>query len=179
MIAYKYTGPQGGLILQQKMNWLQGQTIADLYYVHGTGRGPSEVHSSGISPAFSTEYLVDNNGAPIHGGRMVFSFGVCAGNGLPANAQKPPAVGVLWGFNGHCYVFRVPAGSNYWSQNGTLNQGQEVAFPYIVESTDITQYWAPSGNFISQGGPNNPRTNFQKVAWAAYLASRVQALQAI
>jgi len=176
MIPYQYAGAQGVLILQQKMHWAQGQTNAVLYFVHGTARGPSEVHAGGISPAHSTEYLVDNNNQPIHGGRMIFSFRVCAGNGLPANAQKPPAVGVLWGFNGHCYVFSVPAGTTYWSQNGTLNAGQEVAFPYVIESTDIVQYWAPSNNFIG-GGP--PRTNFQKVSWAGYLASRQQALQAI
>jgi hypothetical protein len=180
MIPYAYNGAQGNLILQQKMNWAQGQTAAVLFFVHGTALGPAAVHAGGLSPRFSTEYLVDNHNQPIAGGRMIFTFRVCAGNGLPANASKPAAVGVLWGFNGHCYVLGVPANTTFWSQNGTLNVGQEVAFPYEFDTNDIAQYWAPSSNFVRHDGlPPHGRTQFQKVAWNAFQASRAAALNAI
>ena len=180
MTPYQYQGVQGTLITQQKMNWQQGQTNVLSYFVHGTTMQPAEVHRTVISPSRSTEYLVDNNNAPIAGGRMIFTFGVCAGNGLPANAAKPPAVGQLWGYDGHCYVFRVPANTTYWSHNGTLNTGQEIAFPYEFDTTDINEYWAPSSHYIHPlGTAPNPRTKFQKVAWNAFLASRTAALNAI
>lgn len=180
MTPYLYAGARGNLIRQQKNGWQQGLTGAARYFVHGTALTPSEVHRGGISPDHSTEYLVDENDAAIAGGRMIFTFPVCAGAGLPANASTSPAVGQLWGFNGHCYVFLVPIGTTYWSRGGTLGNAQEVAFPYEFASGDIYQYWAPSNNFVNHGGGGgSPRTNFQKVPWNAYLASRVAALAAI
>jgi hypothetical protein len=181
MIPFRYVGARpNGLVLQQKQNWAQGQSNAALYFVHGTSLDPATVHRNGMSPAYSREWLVDNNGAPIAGGRLIFSFRVCAGNGLPANADKPGGVQQLWGLDGHMYVFQAPANTLYWSNNGTLGHGQEVAFPYEIESADIVQYWAPSSNYrAALGTARNPRHNFQKVSWNSFLASRTAALNAI
>jgi hypothetical protein len=41
-------------------------------------------------------------------------------------------------------LFKAPAGATYWSMNAILNPGCEVAFEYVVESSDIVQYWPPS-----------------------------------
>jgi hypothetical protein len=162
MVEYRWIGPGTGLRQEKKTNWSEG-TIdgGGAYFVHGGPMGPREViNSHGLSPMKAREFLThEETQEPIAGGKMLFSFQV-AGGALPANARKSGGVGRLWGYDGHCYVFLAPGGTKYWSTNHVLTTGAEVAFPYIIEVSDIMEYWAPSE--AKSGG-----TNFVKHPWHA------------
>jgi hypothetical protein len=68
------------------------------------------------------------------------------------------------------YVFRVPVGTTYWSQGAVVNGATEVAFEYVIESSDIVEYWAPSKDYILKAGEApNPRKKFQASNWDGYL----------
>src|ERR1700722_12908077 len=138
MFTYHYHGPQGALRLERKTGWASGRTDADKLFVHGGPMAPDLVLRRGLSPEYAREYIVAaTTGNAISGGKMLFSFLVCAGNQPPTNAEKPAAVGQLWGFDGQSYVFRVPQGTTFWCQNADIQPGREVAFEYVIESTDI------------------------------------------
>lgn len=97
---------------------------------------------------------------------MLFSFRVCTGDQPPERPEKPKAVGQLWGFDGHSYVFLVPKGTTYWCQDREIQDDREVAFEYLIEPKDIVSYWAPSKDYImKQGEARSPRTKFQVVDW--------------
>lgn len=170
MIKYNYVGRGTGLITSTKTGWASGQTVTTSLYVHGGPMQPSVVRTFGITPEKASEFLVHPGGAPISGGKMVFGFFLCNGTTPPSPPEKSPAVGRLWGFDGHMYVFKVPPGVTYWSQGGRITPTAEVAFEYVIESDDIVAYWAPSKDFVSHvGAPRDPRRNFQAVSWQQYL----------
>ncbi|MET0383601.1 MAG: hypothetical protein ABW032_09290 [Burkholderiaceae bacterium] len=164
---------------ERKTDWRSDTTPSILYFVHGTAVDPASAHRIGISPLHSRELLlVGDTQQTVGGGRMIFTFRACAGTNLDASAEKSAACKRLWGLDAHYYVFRVPAGTTYWSQDAALALGKEVAFEYAFDSADIVEYWAPSSGYVR--GPNeanSPRTQFQKVPWHSYLASRTAALQ--
>jgi hypothetical protein len=172
MKAYFYGGVQGSLRLERKTGWKSGKTGPALF-VHGGPMEPSVVQSTGLTPSKSSEYLVDQDNNRISGGRMLFAFKVSDNLVLPATPEKPKGVDRLWGLDGHMYVFKVPAQTNFWSQGGVINDTAEVAFEYEFDTSDIVAYWAPSKNYVLPvGQAPNPRKNFQAVSWQQYLVSR-------
>jgi len=160
MIEYQFVGTGAHLRQEIKREWALGTLAAPTWFVHGGPITPQQANTFGLTPLSAREFLTHaETGLPIAGGKMLFTFQLAAG-GLPANARKSGAVGRLWGYDANCYVFCAPAGTRYWSTRGLLTTGCEVAFPYIVESTDIVEHWAPSG--AASGG-----TNFVKAPWNA------------
>jgi hypothetical protein len=144
-----------------------------MLFVHGGPMEPAVVRTFGLTPAKASEYLLNPDGTPISGGKMIFAFFIGNGAVPPSPPEKPAAVGRLWGYDGHMYVFSVPARTTYWSQGGNITPTAEVAFEYVVESSDIVAYWAPSRNFVNPPGQApNPRRNFQAVSWQQYLLAR-------
>jgi hypothetical protein len=186
MRAYNYGGVQGTLIKSEKTGWQSGQTPHDMLFVHGTGVDPSTAHLTGLTPDKATEFLVYHfiqsdplakpnplEGTRISGGKMLFAFKVCDGDHQVGEPEKSPAVQQLWGLDGHMYVFKVPAGTTYWSMNGAITPFAEVAFEYIVESADIVSYWGPSKNYVyKMGEPKNTRKKFMVASWQQYLVAR-------
>ncbi|HEU5339702.1 hypothetical protein [Edaphobacter sp.] len=121
------------LSIQYKSGWKQGRTTVTQDFVHGSSQPPDVIRASGgISPAFATELIV---AAPRAGaktpyevlGTMVFCCTENSGGGF-AKVLFP---------KGHKYVFRVPAGMFFYSDNGTMGDNKEIAFPYFIEVADI------------------------------------------
>ncbi|MEM6303578.1 MAG: hypothetical protein AAF744_02600 [Pseudomonadota bacterium] len=174
MRNFYYGGEQGALTRETKQNWAQGRTTTDLYFVHG-GVEPSKVLANGITPEYAREYLVHsggpNDGERISGGKMIFTFQTCAGDQTPANATKNPVINTLWTYNGHSYLIKVPAGTDFWCQNGTLSYGKEIAFEKVFEDADIHSYWGPSNAYIKHGGgAPRPRQEFPRRPWGTMRA---------
>lgn len=159
MIPYLHIGESFGLTPQTKVGWLSGSTTKDLLFIHGGPMLPDVVKTFGLTPMKATEYLLNENGKPISGGKMIFSFYICDAPGPPEVREKPKAVGNFWGFQGHSYLFRVPARTIYWSQGARITPTAEVAFEYIIESDDILEYWGPSN-------AKSGRTAFTATPWA-------------
>jgi hypothetical protein len=176
MIEYKYVGQGTRLIQSTKVGWKSKQTPRTMVFGHGGPMSPSLVQTFGLTPEKASEYLVDSDGAPISGGKMLFAFYLGDGNTPPLDPEKPAAVKRLWGLDGHMYVFKVPQDTTYWSMGGMITLTAEVAFEYVVEPSDIVTYWAPSKDYVMKPGQvPNPRKNFQAINWQQYLLSRANA----
>lgn len=172
MQVNQYAGVQGALRREEKTNWTNKQLAADTLFIHGGPMTPSEVRQSGGLDAvrFGQEWVVDNNGAAIGGGKLLFSFLVAAGNQPPANFRKPAGVGRLWGDAGHCYIFLAPQGTWFWSAGaGQPTHGAEIAFEYLVQLADLRFYCSPSSrkNFVNQPAPT-----FSMVPWNVVVAAQ-------
>ncbi len=182
MIPYQYVGAQGDLRREEKLGWRSDVTTGPKLFIHGGPMLPGTVKNFGLTPEKAGEYLVHANdvvdattGALIHkagstvgSGKAIFAFFFEDGTAPTSPRVKPAAVNRLWGVDGHTYLFKVPAGTTYWSQNGTITNTAEVAFEYLIEPDDIVEYWAPSENYISAPGqPRNPRANFQVAPFAS------------
>jgi hypothetical protein len=154
MIEYSYIGGPGGLRRETKTGWSRGVLKEDTRFIHGTGVPPSKIKTFGISPLYAGEYLIDPDGKPIGSGKMIFAFKTVALVDAPANAYKrSPAVKRMFG-EGHAYVFLAPAGTEYYSTGGLCGPGSEIAFPYIIESTDIEFYIPPNSTENFPWPPN-------------------------
>ena len=174
-----YTGDQGGLTAETKPgSWSGKELDEDMLFIHGGPMTPSQVRGSGGLDAvrFGREWVIDRDGAPIGGGKLIFTFLVVAGAEPPASYAKPPAVRRLWGDKGHCYIFSAPAGTTFYSSGpGQPRHGMEIAFPYLVELTDMRFYCTPTttSTVIARsaehrlGGPS-----FMKVPWASVMAAQ-------
>lgn len=178
MTPNPYNGPvpPQGLTVERKAGWQEKTLNADMCFIHGGMMGPSDVRRDGLDAVrFGREWILDDDtGAPIGGGKLLFTFLVVAGNQPPPNFRKPAPVDRLWGRAGHCYVFLAPAGTTFYSQGaGQPVHGMEIAFPYRVESDDMVCYCTPTtrSNVIARNSPLGG-DSFQMVPWRHVLAAQ-------
>lgn len=127
MIRYTYVGTGDRLKLQVKSGWVDGVTTAPQVFVHGSGAPTDKLRIFGLSPEFASEFCVDSNNKPLGGGKLIFAM-------IRGSSGKP--LKLLWG-DLPVYEFNVPAGTTYYSNGGTIAINKEVAFPYVVEPTDV------------------------------------------
>ena len=138
-----YTGQQGSLVEQIKSGWQQKILTATSLFFHGGPIDIPTVKNEGIDAVkYGKEFVKDTAGQPIGGGKLVFAFLVA---GDIASWDKPKGVDKLWGSGGHGYIFEVPSGFVFFSQGDAQpTHGQETAFRYKIESSDIKYYSTPS-----------------------------------
>ncbi len=177
-----YTGAQGGLTAETKPGtWSEKQLEEDMLFIHGGPMTPSQVRASGGLDAvrFGREWVIDGDGNPIGGGKLIFTFLVVAGAEPPPNFAKPAAVRRLWGDKGHCYIFSAPAGTTFYSTGaGQPRHGMEIAFPYLIELTDMRFYCTPTthSNVIARSGEHRlGHPSFMTVPWATVVAAQTVA----
>lgn len=162
------------LRLEQKTNWQEKMLAQSMLFIHGGPMLPGVVRVNGLDAVrFGAEWVVDRNEQPIGGGKLVFSFLVVAGNQPPPNYDKSAAIRLLWGEQGHCYIFEAPANTTFYSAGAEQPViGKEIAFPYLIESADIKYYCSPD----TRGMHGGALRKFQMVSWNAVIAAHTQNL---
>ena len=125
------TAKARGLKIQTKSQWRRGLIgAAGANFIHASNVEPERVQTFGLSPEYASEYLLDNSGNQLGEGKMVFSM---------PEGSSDKAIRLLWGHLQYTYTFTAPVGTIYYSLNGTINNNKEIAFPYIVEASDIIE----------------------------------------
>ena len=177
-----YTGQQGSLVEQIKSGWQQKILTATSLFFHGGPIDIPTVKNEGIDAVkYGKEFVKDTAGQPIGGGKLVFAFLVA---GDIASWDKPKGVDKLWGSGGHGYIFEVPSGFVFFSQGDAQpTHGQETAFRYKIESSDIKYYSTPSSEArertpskYDKSALNRAKTQqtaFQIVPWGATTAKLI------
>lgn len=129
-----------GLQSETKTGWVPGVLATAQRFIHCSTK---DLRACGIDPLRSGEWVVDPNGNPILGGRLVFAFPCLGMDGQPA---VPPPV-KTFGMARFMYVFTAQPGIRFACQGGdfgggpaNLQTGKEVAFPYQIEVTDFIAY---------------------------------------
>jgi hypothetical protein len=115
-----------GCDIQIKDGWKRGTLAAPTKFIHATNIDHGHVSSFGLSPEFAKEYLLDGEHREL--GKMLFAL---------RDGSSHAAIRKLWGSRKFRYRFVAPAGTEYYSTDGTLAKNQEVAFPYLIEPSDI------------------------------------------
>ncbi|MEZ6061928.1 MAG: hypothetical protein R3C19_16405 [Planctomycetaceae bacterium] len=135
------TKPESGLKTEKKTDWSVSRLGAEQVFVHCTSVLPGAVKAEGLNPFKSGEWVVDEKGQPISGGRLIFAF-----PWTDAGKPKPPKAVALLGFSTqYMYVFRAPKGTYFAAHQGAVKDGAEIAFPYVIEQSDLVATYKQSG----------------------------------
>lgn len=167
-----YTGKRGSLRLEQKTGWKKKFLQRNTLFYHGGAMQPHEVRINGLDAVkYGREFVVyAEDQQPVAGGKLIFSFVV---NGDPKAWQKPGAVHAFWGHEGHGYIFEAARGTFIFSSgNAQPASGQEIAFPYLIESSDIRYYCTPE----TRGMHGGHGYTFQVIPWMAVVAAQINAV---
>jgi hypothetical protein len=122
-----------GLTLERKPGWRENRLFTDTVMVHCTRAKPESVMVNGIDPQCSTEWCIpDERKAFFKWNRFAFLWEW-------DRKDFPPKRCETFGFgsNGYIYIVRVPRGTTYMSQHGTLATQKEIAFPESIEPESI------------------------------------------
>jgi hypothetical protein len=124
----KATAEKFGLKIEGKTGWREGILPQDMVFVHAANVTPDKVRAFGLSPMYANEYLMDEKGNQLGAGKMVFAM---------VEGSSNAVVKFFWGNVRHTYKFKAPKGTRFFTQNGIISTNKEVAFPYIIERSDI------------------------------------------
>ncbi|TVQ88457.1 MAG: hypothetical protein EA400_09075 [Chromatiaceae bacterium] len=128
------TARRFGYRIETKTGWAQGTLGAPTNFVHACNVTREQVRLFGLSPLYAREYLLDAaTTKQLGSGKMIFAV---------QYGTRDAMVKRLWGDDvKYFYQFIAPAGTRYWSQDGTLANSKEIAFPYVIEDSDIVRAW--------------------------------------
>ncbi len=135
------TKPEAKLKTEKKTGWSVSRLGSEQTFVHCTSVPPASIQSQGLNPFKSGEWVVDADDQPISGGRLIFAF-----PWENSASPRPPAAVRMLGFSTeYMYVFKAPKGTYFAAHNGSVNPGKEVAFPYVIENSDLIAAYKQSG----------------------------------
>ncbi len=122
------------LPIDKKTDWDRGVLEADMVLCTGVKRRTVEqVTKLGLSPEFAGDVSIDAVTKKLVGsGKMIFTFKA----DYKADKWVPNSKHHMKYPSNFYVVWRAPAGTEFWSKGGVVG-ASELAFPYIVETSDI------------------------------------------
>ena len=132
--------------------WAIGRLKQPHYFIHGTSASKMEIQANGISCQKAKEWVTFDTCEGRGGDQYVFAFPWTDSTGDDLETIDAPApVKTLWGRPPLLFIFLAPAGTWFACENGAfwnypqndhsqppnIHKSMEVAFPYIVEASDI------------------------------------------
>lgn len=141
MIPYNPTPRQNDQKIEIKAQWNVCHLPQDMVFVHCTNVSPEQIRkSSGLSPEFAKEYIVDTNHRPIGGGKLIFAM-------LEGSSKK--SIHALLGDFKYTYEFVAKKGTECYCTNGCSQEqkitiNKEIGFPYIIELKDFVAATLPN-----------------------------------